>query len=121
LFRPFGVAAKTVYEKQARRLNTTTWLTITEPAKGARLTAADIMMTADEIEHFHQAYEINRTRSAGSGALGRYDWNGFHVALMKRFHHHGLSAIQTALIVEMHEWFIAKSLHGSAPTKLPSS
>lgn len=75
------------------------------------------LITADEIERFEQAHEINRTRSAGPGAPGRYDWDGFHIAVMKRIHNHGLPATQTALIVEMQEWFIANSTHGSAPDK----
>jgi hypothetical protein len=115
LFRPFGNAAKKVYIKQARRPGRSVWLTITEPVKGAKFTAADIMITADEIERFEQAHEINRTRSAGPGAPGKYDWDGFHIAVMKRIHNHGLPATQTALIVEMQEWFIANSTHGSAP------
>ena len=115
LFRPFGEAAKKVYVKQARRPGSSVWLTITDPVRGIRFTAADIMITADEIERFEQAHEINRTRSAGPGAPGRYDWDGFHIAVMKRIHNHGLPATQTALIVEMQEWFIANSTHGSAP------
>ena len=115
LFRPFGEAAKKVYVKQARPPNTSVWLTITDPERGVRFTAADIMVTADEIERFEQAHEINRTRNAGPGAPGKYDWDGFHIAVMKRIHDHGLPATQTALIVEMQEWFIANSLHGSAP------
>ena len=115
LFRPFGDAAKKVYVKQARRPNTSVWLTITDPERGVRFTAADIMITADEIERFEHTHEINRPRSAGPGAPGRYDWDGFHIAVMKRIHNHGLPATQTALIVEMQEWFIANSTRGSAP------
>ena len=115
LFRPFGDAAKKVYVKQAHRPNTSTWLTITDPARGVRFTAADIMITAAEIERFEQAHDINRSRSGGPGAPGRYDWDGFHIALMKRILDRGLPATQMALIVEMQEWFIANSTHGSAP------
>ena len=115
LFRPFGEAAKKVYVKQARQINTSSWLTFTEPEIGVRFTAADIMITAEEIERFEQAHEINRARSAGPGAPGRYDWDGFHIAVMKRIHNHGLPTTQTALIVEMQEWFIANSANGSAP------
>ena len=115
LFRPFGDAAKKVHVKQARRPNSSVWLAITEPAKGVKVTAADIMITAAEIERFEQAHGINRARSGGPGARGKYDWDGFHIALMKRIHDHGLPATQTALIVEMQEWFIANSALGSAP------
>lgn len=115
LFRPFGVAAKKVYIKQARRLKATNWLTITAPAKGVRFTAADIMITADEIERFEVAHDINRTRGAGPGAPGKYDWEGFYVAVVKRVYDHGLPVTQAALIGEMQEWFLANSAHGSAP------
>lgn len=71
LFRPFGEAAKKVYIKQARHLKAPEWLTITSPAKGAKFSAADIMITADEIERFEIAYEINRARGAGPGAPGK--------------------------------------------------
>ena len=115
LFRPFGVAARKVHVKQIRLPKTVAWLTITDPTKGVRLTAADIMITADEMERFERDHEINCTRSAGPGVQGRYDWDGFHVAVMKRVHDRGLPATQTALIVEMQEWFIANSANGSAP------
>ena len=115
LFRSFGEAAKKVLVKQVRLAKEAGWSTITEPARGVRFTAADILITADEIERFEQAHEINRSRSGGPGARGKYDWDGFHIALMKRIHDHGLPATQVALIVEMQEWFIANSVHGSAP------
>ena len=115
LLRPFGVAAKKVYIKQARRLKSTDWLSITAPVKGVRFTAADIMIAADEIEQFELAHDINRARGAGPGAPGKYDWEGFYVAVVKRVYDHGLPITQTALIVEMQEWFIANSEHGSAP------
>jgi len=115
LFRPFGEAAKKVFVKQVRLTKGTAWSKITEPARGVRLTAADILITAAEIERFEQAHNINRSRGGGPGAPGRYDWDGFHIALMKRIHDRGLPTTQTALIIEMQEWFIANSTHGSAP------
>lgn len=115
LFRPFGAAAKKVYVKQARMPKAVGWLAITFPARGVRFTASDIMITADEIDRFEAAHDINRTRGAGPGAPGKYDWDGFYVALMKRIHDLGFPGTQTALIVEMQEWFIANSQHGSAP------
>ena len=115
LFRPFGEAAKKVYVKQARPPKAPGWLTITVPAKGVRFTAADIMITVDEIDRFELIHDINRARGAGPGAPGKYDWEGFYVAVVKRVHDHGLPITQTALIVEMQEWFIANSEHGAAP------
>lgn len=115
LFRPFGSAAKKVFVKQARPPKVGAWLTITEPPRGVRFTAADILITAREIDRFECAHEINRARSAGPGAPNKYDWDGFYIALMKRIHDQGLPATQSALIVEMQEWFIANSAHGSAP------
>jgi hypothetical protein len=78
LFRPFGKAAKKVCLKQARPAGSETLRLITEPARGVRLTAADIMITAREIDRFEEAHGIGRTRSAGPGAPGRYNWEGFH-------------------------------------------
>ncbi len=115
LFRPFGVAAKKVFVKQARPPKVSAWLTITEPPRGVRFTAPDILITASEIDRFECAHEINRSRSAGPGAPNKYDWDGFYIALMKRIHEQWLPTTLSALIVEMQEWFIANSQHGSAP------
>lgn len=115
LFRPFGKAAKKVHVKQARLQKGGAWMTITDPVKGVRFAAADIMITAAEVERFEHDNEINRARTAGPGAPGRYDWDGFYVAMMKRIFNLGLPATQTILIHEMQEWFIANSADGCAP------
>ena len=115
LFRPFGEAARKVHVKQARPAKAQAWLKITEPARGVRLSAADILITAREIDRFEDAHGIGRTRSAGPGAPGRYDWDGFYVAVMKRIHERGFPARQSDLIAEMQEWFIAHSADGVAP------
>jgi hypothetical protein len=88
---------------------------ITEPARGVRLTAADIMITAREIDRFEEAHGIGRTRSAGPGAPGRYDWEGFHLALFKRVYTGGFPLQQRDLVAEMQDWFIANSADGEAP------
>ncbi len=77
--------------------------------------AADIMITADEIERFEQAHEINRSRSAGPGAPGQYDQDGFHIALFKRVYVGGFPLQQMELVSEMQEWFIADSADDEAP------
>ena len=115
LFRPFGKAAKKVFVKQARPVGSDTLKLITEPARGLRLTAADIMITAREIDRFEEVHGIGRTRSAGPGAPGRYDWEGFHMALFKRIYTGGFPLQQRDLVVEMQEWFIANSADGEAP------
>ena len=115
LFRPFGEAAKKVYVKQARPPGTEDWKIITEPAEGVRLAAADVMITASEMDRFEDAHGVGRGRSSGPGAPSRYDWEGFYVALMKRVHVGGFPARQKDLIVEMQEWFIANSSVGEAP------
>lgn len=115
LFRPFGKAEKKVYVKQARRPGTEDWKIITEPAEGVGLAAADIMITASEMERFEDAHGVGRGRSSGPGAPSRYDWDGFYIALMKRVHINGFPARQKDLIVEMQEWFIANSPVGEAP------
>lgn len=115
LFRPFGDAARKVHVKQARLPKAVAWLAITDPVRGVRLSAADILITAREIDRFEDAHGIGRTRSAGPGAPGRYDWDGFYVAVMKRIHDRGLPSRQSDLIAEMQEWFIAHSADGVAP------
>ena len=91
------------------------WKTITEPIRGMRLAAADIMITAREIERFEEAHGIGRTRGAGPGAPGKYDWNGFHMALFKRIYTEGFPLKHSDLVTEMQEWFIANSTEGEAP------
>ena len=115
LFRPFGAAAKKVFVKQARPAGSETLRLITDPARGVRLTAADIMITAREIDRFEEAHGIGRTRSAGPGAPGRYDWEGFHLALFKRVYTGGFPLQQRDLVAEMQDWFIANSRDGEAP------
>ena len=51
----------------------------------------------------------------GPGPPGRYDWDGFYVAVMKRLHDRGLPSRQSDLIAEMQEWFIAQSADGVSP------
>ena len=74
LFRPYGKGGKKIYVTQARRSPGEDWKTITEPARGVRLTAADIMITSKEIDRFEEAHSIGRTRSAGPGTPTKYDW-----------------------------------------------
>ena len=109
LFPPFGKGAKKVYITHARLSSSEPWKAITEPAGGVRLTAADIMITAKEIDRFEEAHSIGRTRSAGPGSPTKYDWEAFHFALFKRIFQRGFPTQQRELVVEMQEWFIANS------------
>ena len=115
LFRPYGKGAKKIYVTQARQLPGEDWKTITEPARGVRLTAADIMITAKEIDRFEEDHGIGRTRSVGPGAPLKYDWDGFYIAVLKRIYSGGFPARQRDLVVEMQEWFVANSAEGDAP------
>lgn len=115
LFRPYGKGAKKIYMTQARRSPGEDWKTITEPARGVRLTAADIMITSKEIDRFEEAHNIGRTRSAGPGTPTKYDWEAFHFALFKRIFQRGFPLQQRELVLEMQEWFIANSADGEAP------
>ena len=114
-FRPFGKGAKKIYLKQASLLPNDPWRTITEPARGLRLTAADIMITAKEIDRFEEDHGIGRTRSVGPGAPLKYDRDGFYITVLKRIYSGGFPARQRDLVVEMQEWFIANSADGDAP------
>ncbi len=115
LFRPFGKAEKKVYLRQARPTGADTFKLITDPVCGVRLSAADIMITAREIDRFEEAHGIGRTRNVGPGAPTKYDWDGFYVALIKRLYAEGLPIRQRDLVIEMQEWFIANSAEGEAP------
>ena len=115
LFRPYGKGAKKIYVTQARRSPGEDWKTITEPARGVRLTAADIMITSKEIDRFEEAHSIGRNRSAGPGTPTKYDWEAFHFALFKRIFQRGFPLQQRELVLEMQEWFIANSADGEAP------
>ncbi len=115
LFRPFGKTEKKVFLKQARPAGSAELKLITEPARGVRLTAADIMITSKEIDRFEEAHSIGRTRSAGPGTPTKYDWEAFHFALFKRIFQRGFPLQQRELVLEMQEWFIANSADGEAP------
>jgi hypothetical protein len=115
LFPPFGKAAKKIYATHARLLSGDPWKAITEPARGLRLTAADIMITAKEIDRFEEDHGIGRTRSVGPGAPLKYDWDGFYIAVLKRLYAEGFPTRQRDLVVEMQQWFIANSADGDAP------
>ena len=115
LFRPFGKAEKKVFLKQACPAGSSVLKLITDPVCGVRLTAADIMITAREIDRFEEVHGIGRTRNAGPGAPGKYDWDGFHMALFKRIYVGGFPLQHRELVSEMQEWFIANSTDGGAP------
>jgi len=115
LFRPFGKGARKILLTQARLSANEPWRTITKPARGVRLTAADIMITAREIERFEEDHGIGRARGVGPGAPLKYDWDGFYIAVLKRIYANGFPAKQRELVVEMQHWFIANSAEGDAP------
>ena len=115
LLPPFGRATKKIYATHARLLSSDPWKAITEPACGLRLTAADIMITAKEIDRFEEDHGIDRTRSVGPGAPLKYDWDGFYIAFLKRLYADDFPARQRDLVVEMQKWFIASSADGDAP------
>lgn len=77
LFRPVGKPAKKVCVRLVRPQFRDEWKIITEPAKGVKLTAGDIMITASEIERFEAAHGISRRPNVGPGAPSRYNWEGF--------------------------------------------
>ena len=115
LFRPFGKTEKKVFLKQARPEGSDELKLITDPPCGVRLTAADIMITAKEINRFEEAHSISHARSAGPGTPTKYDWEAFHFALFKRIFQRGFPTQQRELVLEMQEWFIANSADGEAP------
>jgi hypothetical protein len=115
LFRPFGGAAKKVNVRQAKPPGSNEWRHITSPTGGVRMEAADIMITASEIERFESTHGFARPRTSGPGAPSRYDWDQFYVALIRRLFHDGMPESLRVLVGEMQEWFIANSPAGEAP------
>ena len=115
LFRPFGNGAKKTYLTEACLTPNEPWRMITKPARGVRLTAADIIITAKEIDRFDEDHGIGRTLTVGPGALLKYDWDGFYIAVLKRIYSNDFPARQCGLVVEMQEWFIVNSAEGDAP------
>lgn len=115
LFRPFGAAAKKVHVEQAKRPGSNELRHITSPPGGVRMEAADIMITASEIERFEAAHGFARPRASGPGVPPRYDWDQFYVALIRRLFHDGMPESLRALVGEMQDWFIANSAAGEAP------
>ncbi len=96
---------------------------MTQPARGVRITASDVLITAEEVERFEEVHGIGRSRgrgNAGPGLPPRYDWDGFYVAVFKRLYTLGFPTRQRELVLEMQEWFIANSPTGEARTKARS-
>ena len=116
LFRPYGDADREVWLKRARKIGGQQCLVVSEPAQGVRITASDVLITAEEVERFEELHGLGRGRAnAGPGLPPRYDWDGFYVAVCKRVYTHVLPARQRELVLEMQEWFIANSANGEAP------
>ena len=116
LFRPYGKAEEEVRLKRARKIGGDQCLIVSEPAEGVVITAADVLITAEEVERFEELHGLGRVKSpAGPGLPPRYDWDGFYVAVFKRLYTHGFPAKQRELVLEMQEWFIANSSTGEAP------
>lgn len=115
LFRPHGRAAKKVYLHCARPSGSAAWQTFTSPREGFKVVAADILITATEIERFESRHGIGRRGGSNAGAPSKYDWEGFYRALLKRIYTAGMPERQRDLIVEMQNWFITHSEFGEAP------
>lgn len=90
------------------------WLRIAGPAAGIEIDAADVMITAKEMDRFEEAYSLTR-RVAPGGSASRYDWDGFYTALIRRIHNDGLPDTQRELVAEMQGWFERRSKDGEAP------
>lgn len=90
------------------------WLRITEPSGGIEVHAADIMITARELERFEEVHSLTR-RVAPGGSASKYDWDGFYTALIRRIHNDGLPDTQRELVAEMQGWFDRRSKDGESP------
>ncbi len=113
LFRPHGRADEEVRLKRARKIGGEQWLDVTQPARGVRITASDVLITAEEVERFEEVHGIGRSRgrgNAGPGLPPRYDWDGFYVAVFKRLYTLGFPTRQR-------ENWSSRCRNGSSPTR----
>ncbi len=70
LFRPHGRADEEVRLKRARKIGGDQCLIVSEPSDGVVITAADVLITAEEVERFEEAHGIGRSRGRGNAGPG---------------------------------------------------
>lgn len=90
------------------------WQRIQNPADGVEIHAADIMITAAQVEQFEDEHSLTK-RTAPGGRAPRWDWDAFYQALIRRIHNHGIPETQRELEMEMLSWFERRSDNGDAP------
>lgn len=116
MFRRDGTGPKSAVVRRVRRGNKDSeWMRITEPPTGIEIEAADVMITAADLEEFEEAHSLVTKRVAPGGSTSKWDWDGFYTALIRRIHHDGLPDTQRELVSEMQGWFERRSANGEAP------
>lgn len=90
------------------------WHYITEPREGIEVHRYDIIITADDAERFETDHDINR-RSLTAPSAAKWDWEAWHVSLIKRVYEQGLPTSQNEWIRESVDWFASRSTSGEAP------
>lgn len=114
MFRRDGSGRPSTRVRRIRYPGETDWLRITDPGDGILIEAADVMITAIELERFEEEHSLTR-RTAPGGSASKWDWDGFYTALIRRIHNDGLPDTQRELVSEMQTWFERRSETGDAP------
>jgi hypothetical protein len=115
MFRRMDRGPRSVRIRRVRASGSPEWLCITDPAKGHRIEAADVVILAAELDRFEREHEVLRRTHAGRGPEPRYDWEAALAYLVVRTFAHGLPATQNALVAELADWFAQRSENGDHP------
>jgi len=108
-----GPASRRV--RRIRAIDAAEWVSVTEPAKGIKITLADLVIMADDACRFEEECNLLRRPAAHIGSTAKYDWDGMYLALILRIHDQGVPSTQAAWVGEVQEWFVARSKTGEVP------
>lgn len=108
-----GPSSKKVYRVRSCEASEE-WQRIQHPPDGVEIHAADLMITAAQVERFEDEHSLTK-RVAPGGRAPRWDWDAFYTALIRRIHNHGVPETQREMVMEMVDWFERRSDNGDAP------
>jgi len=115
LFRRNSPGPKACMIWRIRPQSSETWKVITDPAQGAAIELADLLVTAGTAQRFEDEYDPLQRVHVSPGRSSRHDWEGMLQALMIRLFERGLPASQADFVAEGQEWFVAHAKDGSVP------
>ena len=115
MFRQSGGGPASRRVRRIRALDKVEWSFMTEPAKGIKITLADLVIMADEARRFEEECNLLRRPAAHIRSTTKYDWDGMYLALILRVHDQGVPLTQAEWVGEVQEWFVARSKTGEVP------